>query len=140
MCAHAFDQLDAAAHAGGAPVGANVGGLQQAVLLLVRARGDQLEELLAIERVNVQLGRALARLGRELAVGGEGAMRQGLRLQAAGEGVDVDEGIDAQMLALSEALYEKVEATPSDSEGAALAELWAAAVEASGLRSRRRKS
>ena len=47
----------------------------------------------------------------------------------AGEGVDVDEGIDAQMLALSEALYEKVQATPSASEGAEFAELWAAAVE-----------
>ncbi|MBN8499763.1 MAG: hypothetical protein J0M19_01265, partial [Sphingomonadales bacterium] len=47
----------------------------------------------------------------------------------AGEGVDVDEGIDAQMLALSEVLYEKVQATPSASEGAAFAELWAAAVE-----------
>lgn len=43
----------------------------------------------------------------------------------AGEGVDVEKGIDAQMLSRSEALYEKVKATASASDGAALAELWA---------------
>lgn len=59
-----------------------------------------------------------------------GSSRGITRSLLAGEGVAVDEGIDAQMLALSEALYEKVQATPSDSGGAALAELWAAAVEA----------
>lgn len=58
-----------------------------------------------------------------------GSSRGITRSLLAGEGLDVDEGIDAQMLALSEALYEKVQVTPSDSEGAALAELWAAAVE-----------
>ncbi|WP_197715374.1 ATP-binding protein [Sphingopyxis sp. FD7] len=58
-----------------------------------------------------------------------GSSRGITRSLLAGEGVDVDEGIDAQMLALSEALYEKVQATPSASEGAAFAELWAAAVE-----------
>lgn len=58
-----------------------------------------------------------------------GSSRGITRSLLAGEGVDVEEGIDAQMLALSEALYEKVQATPSASEGAAFAELWAAAVE-----------
>lgn len=58
-----------------------------------------------------------------------GSSRGITRSLLAGEGVDVDEGINAQMLALSEALYEKVQATPSASEGAAFAELWAAAVE-----------
>jgi hypothetical protein len=43
----------------------------------------------------------------------------------AGEGVNVEEGVDAQMLSRSEALYKKVEATPSDAGDTALAELWA---------------
>ena len=42
------------------------------------------------------------------------------------EGVNVDEGIDARMLAQSEALYELVQVTPSDSEAATLAALWTA--------------
>lgn len=58
-----------------------------------------------------------------------GSSRGITRSLLAGEGVDVEEGVDAQMLALSEALYEKVQATPSASEGTALAKLWAAAVE-----------
>lgn len=58
-----------------------------------------------------------------------GSSRGTTRSLLADEGVDVGEGIDAQMLNLSEALYEKVQATPSASEGAAFAELWAAAVE-----------
>jgi hypothetical protein len=41
------------------------------------------------------------------------------------EGVDVEEGVDAQMLSISEALSAKLEATPSVSSGTALAELWA---------------
>jgi len=45
----------------------------------------------------------------------------------ADEGVDVDAGVDAQMLAQSEALYEMVGATPSPSDAAALRELWDAA-------------
>jgi len=40
------------------------------------------------------------------------------------EGVDVEEGVDAQMLSRSEALYEKVVATSSDSGAKALAALW----------------
>ncbi|WP_343615404.1 hypothetical protein [Novosphingobium sp.] len=58
-----------------------------------------------------------------------GSSRGITRSLLAGEGVDVEKGIDARILALSEALYEKVEATPSASEGAALAELWTGAVE-----------
>lgn len=43
----------------------------------------------------------------------------------ADEGVDVEEGVDAQMLCRSEALHQRVDGTPVDSGGAALAELWA---------------
>src|SRR5258708_26558955 len=42
------------------------------------------------------------------------------------EGVNVDEGIDARMLAQSEALFELVQGTPPDSEAVTLAALWAA--------------
>lgn len=45
----------------------------------------------------------------------------------AGDGVNVEEGVDAQMLSRSEALYEKVNSTPSGSSGMTLAELWAEA-------------
>ncbi|WP_245418681.1 ATP-binding protein [Mesorhizobium sp. WSM3864] len=57
-----------------------------------------------------------------------GSSRGRARSLLAGEGVDVEESVDAQMLYRSEALHEKVEATPSDSGGAALAELWAEAL------------
>src|SRR5690606_26233691 len=53
-----------------------------------------------------------------------GSSRGLARSQLAGEGVDVEEGIDAQMLSRSESLYEKRETTPSDSDGVALAQLW----------------
>lgn len=43
----------------------------------------------------------------------------------ADEGVNVEEGVDAQMLSLSEALHEKFEGTPLSSGGTSLAELWA---------------
>jgi hypothetical protein len=55
-----------------------------------------------------------------------GSSRGVTRSLLAGEGVDVDAGVDAQMLAQSEALYETVGATPSSSDAAALGELWAA--------------
>uniref|UniRef100_Q07SV9 Uncharacterized protein n=1 Tax=Rhodopseudomonas palustris (strain BisA53) TaxID=316055 RepID=Q07SV9_RHOP5 len=42
------------------------------------------------------------------------------------QGVNVDEGIDAQMLAQSEALYELLQQTPADSDAGGLAALWAA--------------
>ena len=58
-----------------------------------------------------------------------GSSRSITRSLVAGEGVDVDEATAAQMLSRSEALYEKVQATPSTSNGAGLAELWAAAVQ-----------
>lgn len=51
--------------------------------------------------------------------------REVVRSLFAGEGVDVEEDIDAQMLSRSEALYENVEATPSGVGSTALAELWA---------------
>ncbi|MDC9823989.1 ATP-binding protein [Devosia sp. ZB163] len=54
-----------------------------------------------------------------------GSSRGVARSLLAGEGVNVDEGVDAQMLSRSEALYEIVQATPSDSGGTALAGLWA---------------
>lgn len=54
-----------------------------------------------------------------------GSSRGVARSLLAGEGVDVEEGVDAQMLSLSESLYEKVGATPSGSGGSELAELWA---------------
>lgn len=44
----------------------------------------------------------------------------------AGEGVDVEQGADAQMIAQSEALYELVQATPSGSDTSVLAALWMA--------------
>ncbi|WP_234896093.1 ATP-binding protein [Sinorhizobium meliloti] len=53
-----------------------------------------------------------------------GSSRGVARSLLAGEGVDVEEGIDAQMLSRSEALYEKMEPTPSASDGVALAQLW----------------
>ncbi|WP_234819967.1 ATP-binding protein [Rhodopseudomonas palustris] len=53
-----------------------------------------------------------------------GSSRGVVRSLLAGEGVNVEEGMDAQMLSWSEALYEKVEATPSGSGGTGLAELW----------------
>ncbi len=56
-----------------------------------------------------------------------GSSRGVTRSLLGGEGVDVDTGIDAQMIAHSEALYEKVGATPSSSDAAALGVLWAAA-------------
>jgi len=42
------------------------------------------------------------------------------------EGVNVDEGVDARMVAQSEALYELLQATPSNSEPSKLAALWSA--------------
>ncbi|MCJ2031329.1 ATP-binding protein [Methylobacterium sp. J-043] len=54
-----------------------------------------------------------------------GPSRGVTRSLLADEGIDVEEGVDAQMLSRSEALYEKVEATPASSGGMALAELWA---------------
>lgn len=44
----------------------------------------------------------------------------------AGEGVDVEEGVDAQVIAQSEALYELVQATPSESDASVLTALWMA--------------
>lgn len=44
----------------------------------------------------------------------------------AGEGVDTEQGPDAEMVAQSEALYELVQNTPSASDAVALAALWAA--------------
>lgn len=43
----------------------------------------------------------------------------------AGEGADTEEGIDAQMVDQSEALYDLVQTTPSTSDVAALGSLWA---------------
>ena len=43
-----------------------------------------------------------------------------------GEGVNVDEGVDARMVTQSEVLYELVQATPSDSDPDKLAALWSA--------------
>ena len=54
-----------------------------------------------------------------------GSSRSVTRSLLAGEGIDVDAGVDAQMLAQSEALYEKVGATPSSIDAVALGELWA---------------
>jgi len=53
-----------------------------------------------------------------------GSLRWGARSLLAGEGVDVVAGIDAQMLARSEALNDKIQTTPSERGGAALGELW----------------
>jgi hypothetical protein len=44
----------------------------------------------------------------------------------AGEGVDTEDGIDAQMVGQSEALYDLVQTTPSGSDPAVLSALWAA--------------
>lgn len=44
----------------------------------------------------------------------------------AGEGVDTEKGIDAQMVSQSEALYDLVKTTPSASDAAALGSLWVA--------------
>lgn len=51
----------------------------------------------------------------------------------AGEGVDTEEGVDAQMLSQSEALYELVQSTPSTSGVAALGTLWAATLATIGM-------
>lgn len=50
--------------------------------------------------------------------------REFARSLLASEGIDVEKGVDAQMLSRSEALYKKVEATPAGSGSAALADLW----------------
>lgn len=55
-----------------------------------------------------------------------GSSRGITRRLLAGEGVDTEEGVDAQMLSQSEALYDLVQATPSASDAAALAALWGA--------------
>jgi hypothetical protein len=55
-----------------------------------------------------------------------GSSRGITRSLLAGEGVDTEEGVDAQMLSQSEALFELVQATPSTSGAAALGALWAA--------------
>lgn len=57
-----------------------------------------------------------------------GSSRGAARSLLASEGIDVEEGIDAQMLSQSEALYEKVGTTPSACDGVELAELWAEAL------------
>ncbi len=54
-----------------------------------------------------------------------GPSRGVVRSMLAGEGVNVAEGIDAQMLARSEALYEMLDSMPQESGGTALGELWA---------------
>ncbi|QWK92964.1 hypothetical protein KM031_20685 (plasmid) [Gemmobacter fulvus] len=54
-----------------------------------------------------------------------GSSRGAARSLLASEGVDVEEGIDAQMLSQSEALYEKVGTTPLACDSVELAELWA---------------
>lgn len=55
-----------------------------------------------------------------------GSARGVTRGLLAREGVNVDEGVDARMLAQSETLYELVQETPADSDAAKLAVLWAA--------------
>ncbi|WP_244978787.1 ATP-binding protein [Bradyrhizobium pachyrhizi] len=57
-----------------------------------------------------------------------GSNRGVARSLLSSEGVNVDEGVDARMLAQSEALYELVQATPSDGDADKLAELWSATV------------
>ncbi|MBY6046704.1 ATP-binding protein [Vannielia litorea] len=54
-----------------------------------------------------------------------GSDRGVTRDQLSSEAVDVDDGIDAQMLSRTEALYEKVQATPLANDAATLADLWA---------------
>jgi len=55
-----------------------------------------------------------------------GSTRGVTRGLLAREGVNVDEGVDASMLAQSERLYELVQQTPADSDAGGLAALWAA--------------
>ncbi|MAY61548.1 MAG: hypothetical protein CML29_04995 [Rhizobiales bacterium] len=55
-----------------------------------------------------------------------GSSRGITRSLLAGEGVDTEEGVDAQMLSQSEALHALVQETPSTSDAAALGALWAA--------------
>lgn len=64
---------------------------------------------------------------RSMSVRWSSAARSVTHSLLADEGVDVDAGVDAQMLAQSEALYEMVGATPSPSDAAALRALWGAA-------------
>ncbi|WP_220789992.1 NACHT domain-containing protein [Gluconacetobacter tumulisoli] len=59
--------------------------------------------------------------------------RGAVREQLASEGVDVEGGVDAKIISRSEALAEKVEATPSSSGGLGLAELWADVLATIGL-------
>ena len=62
-----------------------------------------------------------------------GSSRGITRSLLAGEGVDTEEGVDAQMLSQSEALYELVQATPSTSGAAALGALWTATLATIGM-------
>jgi len=55
-----------------------------------------------------------------------GSTRRVTRSLFSREGVNVNAGIDARMLAQSEALFELVQGTPPDSEAVTLAALWAA--------------
>ncbi|WP_346363553.1 ATP-binding protein [Bosea sp. (in: a-proteobacteria)] len=98
-----------------------------------------LSRFLSLVDAGALVSDAMRALREELATSGElagnppthsGAVRWGssrsvTRSLLTGEGVDVDTGVDAQMIAQSEALYEKVGATPSSSDAAALGELWA---------------
>ena len=62
-----------------------------------------------------------------------GSSRGVTRSLLAGEGVDVEEGVDAQMLSRAEALYDLVQTTPPASDAAALGELWTATLTTIGM-------
>ncbi|MBM7405913.1 hypothetical protein EDF69_001479 [Sphingomonas sp. JUb134] len=62
-----------------------------------------------------------------------GSSRGVTRRLLAGEGVDTEEGVDAQMLSRSEALYDLVQTTPPASNAAALGALWTATLATIGM-------
>ncbi|WP_244601293.1 MULTISPECIES: ATP-binding protein [Rhodopseudomonas] len=62
-----------------------------------------------------------------------GSSRGVTRSLLAGEGVNVDEGVDAQMLSQSEVLYELVQTTSPASDAAALGALWTVTLATIGM-------
>ncbi|WP_372090728.1 hypothetical protein P7L79_17185 [Tistrella mobilis] len=62
-----------------------------------------------------------------------GSSRGVTRRLLAGEGVDTEGGVDAQMLSRSEALYNLVQTTPPASNAAALGALWTATLATIGM-------
>lgn len=62
-----------------------------------------------------------------------GSSRGVTRRLLAGEGVDTEEGVDAQMLSRSEALYDLVQTTPPASNATALGALWTATLATIGM-------